>query len=29
MTEVNIRTWLPGVNLYDDTVLVPFNMPKV
>jgi len=28
MTKVNIRTWLPGDNLYDDTVLVPSNMPR-
>jgi hypothetical protein len=27
VTKADIRTWLPGDNLYDDTVLVPSNMP--
>jgi len=27
VTNADIRTWLPGDNLYDDTVLVPLNMP--
>ncbi len=27
VTNVDIRTWLPGDNLYDDTVMVPSNMP--
>ena len=26
-TDADIRTWLPGDNLYDDTVLVPSGMP--
>lgn len=26
-TNADIRTWLPGDNLYDDTVLLPSNMP--
>jgi len=28
VTNADIRTWLPGDNLYDDTVLVPSNMPR-
>ncbi len=28
VTDADIRTWLPGDNLYDDTVLVPSNMPR-
>ena len=27
VTEADIRTWLPGDNLYDGTVLVPANTP--
>jgi len=27
VTNADIRTWLPGDNLYDDTVLVPSYMP--
>ncbi len=28
VTNADIRTWLPGDNLYDDTVLVPSNMSR-
>ena len=28
VTDANIKTWLPGDNLYDDTVFVPLDMPK-
>ena len=28
VTKADIRTWLPGDNLYNDTVLVPSNMPQ-
>ncbi len=28
VTDADIRTWLPGDNLYDDTVLVPSNMSR-
>ena len=28
VTNADIRTWLPGDNLYDDTVLVPSNVPR-
>ena len=28
ITDADIRTWLPGDNLYDNTVLVPSNMPR-
>ena len=27
LTNADIRTWLPGDNLYDDSVLVPSDMP--
>jgi hypothetical protein len=27
LTEADIRTWLPGDNLYDDTIRVPSDMP--
>jgi hypothetical protein len=26
-TAADIRKWLPGDNLYDDAVIVPFDMP--
>jgi len=28
VTEANIKTWLPGDNLYDDSVFVPLDMPE-
>lgn len=28
LTEADIRAWLPGDNLYDDTVTVPSDMPS-
>ncbi len=28
ITNADIRTWLPGDNLYDNTVLVPSNLPR-
>jgi hypothetical protein len=27
VTNVDVRNWLPGDNLYDDTVLVPSDTP--
>ncbi|MHC4396023.1 MAG: DUF4832 domain-containing protein [Planctomycetota bacterium] len=27
VTEANIKTWLPGDNLYDDAVFIPRDMP--
>jgi hypothetical protein len=27
ITDADINTWLPGDNLYDDAVFVPFDMP--
>jgi len=27
LTQANIRTWLPGDNLYDDAVVIPSEMP--
>lgn len=27
-TDADIRSWLPGDNLYDDAVFVPFDMPE-
>ena len=28
VTDANIKTWLPGDNLYDDVVFVPLDMPE-
>ena len=28
ITDADIRTWLPGDNLYDNTVLIPSDMPR-
>ncbi|MBE9510672.1 MAG: DUF4832 domain-containing protein [Bacteroidetes bacterium] len=28
VTEADIRTWLPGDNLYDDAVFIPMDMPS-
>jgi hypothetical protein len=28
ITDADIRTWLPGDNLYDNSVLVPSNLPR-
>jgi hypothetical protein len=28
ITDVDIREWLPGDNLYDNTVLIPGNLPQ-
>lgn len=27
ITDADITTWLPGDNLYDDAVFIPFDMP--
>ncbi len=27
LTDANINTWLPGDNIYDDSIFIPFDMP--